>query len=466
MGSHFTFIFFRRGVIFLGYLSNIHKRFLDKINEKQDFMFLPNLSGRRVKSDVMFQQIYRNLMDEKNRRTFLANLNITKQFKCESIEKVIEKKGNFTYFTPAVYWHHRKHTKEELIWLTCIILDFDFSKDGTGREYSSDELAGILLNEFDLTPNFIWDTKTKGNKQVCFLIEPMAGTMNSIYLWEAIVKRLSILTGSDFSSTDAVHIFRIPKKGLHQYSDEIYDIEDFAFVLEDEEINSLLEKERRNFSKVLSFTEHQIMNHISIKKLIEANFDGSRNHAAFTIALLYYALGKDKEEVLELLNGEWFRKVNENASKRYLRREIKDSVKSAYSGKYSGPSKEWIYTLTGEEFPYNLWKSSYVKKDANERKYKIGEEVRQKIIYWVRENTGQTIDQKELAQLLEIPYATFKKQISKLKEESVIEFKAMRGRYSKGTTFTYLPNKTFEVEYDNGFKKDLPIYPEIKEKNA
>src|SRR5690606_29975114 len=102
-------------------------------------------------------------------------------------------------------------------WLTCIILDFDFVKDETNRSYSSDELAGILLNEFDIVPNFIWDTKTKGNKQACFLIEPMTGTMNSIYLWEAIVKRMAIITGADFNSTDCVHQFRIPKKALYQY---------------------------------------------------------------------------------------------------------------------------------------------------------------------------------------------------------------------------------------------------------
>lgn len=452
----------------MGYLSNIHKHFLETIKERQEYLFLPNLQGKKVKSDVMFEEIYRNLLDEKNRRTFLSNIKLAsyKQFKCENIEKVLEKKKNFTYFTPAVYWHHLRHTKEELIWLTCIILDFDFAKDGTGRTYTNDELAGILINEFDVVPNFIWDTKTPGNKQVAFLINPMPGTMNSIYLWESIVRRMAILTGSDFSSTDAVHQFRIPKKKLIQYSDEVYDIEDFAFVLEDKEITERLEKERKKYSKVLSFTEHQIMNHKSIKILLDAEFDGSRNHAGFTIALLYYALGKTKDEVLEFLNGEWFRKVNENASKRYLRREVKDSVKSAYSGKYAGPSKEWIYALTGEEFPYNLWKSSYVKKDESERKYKKGEKVRQLIIDWIRENSGETIPQEKLAENLGVSHRTLKLQLKNLKEENVINFVTQKGRYSKGTTFTYIPNENFEIAYDNDFKTTLEIYPEIIEKQA
>lgn len=449
----------------MGYLANIHKHFLETIDERQNYLFLPNLKGQKVTSDAMFQQIYRNLMNEKNRRTFLMNWDVSKQFKCESIEKVINKKGDFTFFTPAVFWHHLKHTKEELVWLTCIILDFDFSKDGTGRNYSSNELAGLLLNEFDLIPNFIWDTKTKGNKQVGYIINPMTGSMNSIYLWESIVKRMAILTGADFNSTDAVHIFRIPKKGLYQYTDQVYDIDDFRFVLENEEIEKMLEKERKQFSNIISFTEHQIMNHISIKKLVEAEFDGSRNHAAFTIALLYYALGKPQEDVLDVLNGQWFRKVNENASKRFLKREVGSTVKSAYSGKYSGPSKEWIYTLTGEEFPFNLWKSSYIKKDDSERVYKKGEEVRQKIIDWIRENSGQTIQQKELADLLEVPYRTLQRQLKNLKDESVINFETKRGK-AEGTTFTYIPNKNFEIEYDNNLNQELPYYPEIQEKNA
>lgn len=446
----------------MSYLNNIHSEFLKTINDRQDFLFLPYVDSVKVDAEEMFQQIYRNLLNEKNRRTFLSNWNVTKQFKCESIEKVIEKQNNFIYFTPAVFWHHMKHTKNELIWLTCIILDFDFSKDGTNRSYTNEELAGILLNEFDVLPNFIWDTKTKGNKQVAFIINPMAGTMNSMYLWESIVKRMSIITGSDFNSTDCVHQFRIPKKGLYKFTDTIYDIEDFSSVLENEEINEMLEKERNRFKKVHSFTEYQILNHKSIRMLLDAEFSGSRNHAAFTIALLYFALGKDADEVLTLLNGEWFRKVNENASKRYLRREIKDSVKSAYSGKYSGPSKEWIYTLTGEEFPFNLWKSSYIKK-TGKRERRSGEEIRGKIINWVRENTGQTIKQPELSETLDIPLRTLKLNISKLEKEGIIQLETQKGRYSKGTTFTYIPNETFEIEYDNKLKKELEIYPEIKE---
>ena len=81
----------------------------------------------------------------------------------------------------------------------------------------------------------------------------------------------------------------------------------------------MLENERKQYTNVLSFIEHQVMNHKSIKTLLNAEFDGSRNHAGFTIALLYYALGKSREETLEFLNGEWFRKVNENASKGFSR---------------------------------------------------------------------------------------------------------------------------------------------------
>lgn len=449
----------------MSYLHSIHKSFLETIEDKQDFLFKPFVKSKEVESDEMFQSIYRNLLAQKNRRAFLVSDEVKKQYRCDTIEKFLKENKRYTYFTPAVSWHHKLRTKEELIWLTCIILDFDFSKDGTGRSYTNDELSALLINEFDLTPNYIWDTKTPGNKQVCFLIEPMTGTMNSIFLWESIVKRLSILVGSDFHSTDAVHLFRIPKRGLYKYSDEVYDIDDFRFVFDNEEIESLLERERRDY-KLVSFSEKQVMNHKSIKMLLDAEFDGSRNHAAFTIALLYYALGKDEQSVFDLLNGAWFDEVNEKSSKPFFRNEVTSAVKSAYSGKYSGPSKEWITFLTGEEFPFNLWKSSYVKKSDSERIYKDGEKVRRKIISWVREFTGETIHQKELSSKLDIPLRTLKRQISNLKSEGVIDYQTQRGRYSKGTTFEYIPNENFEIQHDNVLKNVLPEYEGLDEKQA
>ncbi|PAW37780.1 hypothetical protein CKQ70_31385 [Bacillus toyonensis] len=454
----------------MSYLADIHKKFLQDIKERPESLFQPYLVHSKVDSDVMFEMIYRNLLEAEKRRTFLVNRTVDKQFKCDSLEKVIQKKKNFTYFTPAVYWHHKSRTKEEVIWLPAIILEFDLTKDDTERNYTADQLAAMLLNELEVEPNFVWDTKSKGHYATCFLLKPMAGTPQSIYYYEAIVKRMAIISGADFASTDAVHLFRIPRKKIYQYTDDVYDIDDFAHVLEDEQINEMLEQKRREFKgNIVSFSEKQIMNHKSIKMLLDAEFTAYRNNAAFTIALLYYVLGKSDKEAIDFLNGDWFGMVNDGriSSKRgkFKRKEVLTAVKSAYSGKYSGPSKEWITYLTGEEFPFNLWRSSYLKKDDEERTYQRGQAVREKIIEWVRENTGKQIHQKELAELLEIPLRTLERQVKSLKNEGVIEFVTEKGRYSNGTTFTYIPNKAFEYEVDTHLKLELEEY-ETELKNA
>jgi len=56
--------------------------------------------------------------------------------------------------------------------------------------------------------------------------------------------------------------------------------------------------------------------------------------------------------------------------------------------------------------------------------------------------------------------------VKNLKDEGVITFNTQKGRHSAGTSFTYIPNKTFEIEYDNELKRDLEYYPEIEEKKA
>jgi len=463
--------FFARREGRMSYLHGIHKEFLEHVKERQEDMWKPFMREEKVPSSKLFDLIYRNLLEADKRRTFMVNYSVTKQFKCETLEKVKEKSTKFTYFTPAVYWHHKNRTKEQLIWLPCIVLEFDLTKDGTDRVYTPNELAGILLNEFEVTPNFVWDTKTKGHYAVAFLIKPLTGTEQSIYLYESIVKRMAILTGADFASTDCVHLFRIPKrKKIYQYSEEIYDIEDFSHVLQDEDIAEKLEEKRNLFQhKVTSLSERQIMNHKSIQILLNVEFQQWRNHAAFTIALLYYALGKPQEEVIDLLCGEWFQKATDarfTSKKPFTKREVLKAIKSAYSGKYAGPSKEWIYLITEEEFPFNLWRSSYVKKEVGG--YQDGDEVRRKIISWIREHDGETIKQPQLAEVLEIPLRTLERNLKDLVQKNVIEMHTQKGRYSKGTTFRYIQtafDKTYEYEVDTTLKTELPNY-EIQTKKA
>ncbi|MFT8225138.1 winged helix-turn-helix transcriptional regulator, partial [Streptococcus agalactiae] len=72
--------------------------------------------------------------------------------------------------------------------------------------------------------------------------------------------------------------------------------------------------------------------------------------------------------------------------------------------------------------------------------------------------TGAQIQQPELADILDIPLRTLKAQLKSLKEEGVIDLVTEKGRYSKGTVFTYVPNKTFEYEVETRLNMNLIDY--------
>ncbi|KAB2458506.1 hypothetical protein F8161_18915 [Bacillus cereus] len=150
---------------------------------------------------------------------------------------------------------------------------------------------------------------------------------------------------------------------------------------------------------------------------------------------------------------EWFEKVNnDNFDDRFELKEVKSTVKSAYSGKYLGPSKEWIYNVTGLEFPWNI---NYVRT-----KYKKADEVRIAIINYLRERDGHVVaKQEEVAEEIEMPIRSFKKELKWLKDNGVIDYEAPRGRYSAGTTFKLLENDVFNknkdviIEIDFGYRE-------------
>jgi len=443
------------------YFMDMQRELMKTVKERQEkwlHLFEPDpWFGEYIGSkEEFFADLYRTLLDEKNRRTFLIGKHFTTQFRCENMNVLNNKSDYFRFFTPAVFWHHQQRNKENMIWKMDITLDFDLTKDGSGRKYTPQELAQAIKNELGNYPNFVWTSRTKGNYQANFIIDPFACTPQSILYFEAIVKRLALILGADVASTNINHVFCVPHDDCWKFTDEVYNISDFEDVLEDEEIKTMLE-ERRKERNVISFTEKQIWNHPAIKNLMKAEFSQYRNNAAFTIALLFLALGKEQDEAFEFLNGDWFDWVNDGrfGSKRgpFRRKEVKSVVKSAFSGRYHGPSKEWIYLITGIEFPINLWKSTYVKKENG---YQSADEVKRKIIDWVRENDGQTIKQSELIKELGVAERRFYERLNELKEEGIIEAKGGRGRHSKGTTFHFIAAATSpfvaEASYQENFE--------------
>lgn len=419
-----------------------------------DIPYFETISDREF-----YQDIYRTYMQDGKKKAFLVGKDKDKSFSVRTLEKYLLVQKKFSYFTPALYWHHKLRTKQHMLWIMQLTLEFDLTKDGTYRDYTPLQLANVLRAEFGIDVNYVWGTKTEGHYAASFLLNPLGCSEKSIYLYESIAKRMAILVGADIAAVNANNLYSKPKGIVYKFSDEIYDIDDLKIYLEDDEANEILQKEHEN--KIVSLTEEKVWRDPSIQSLMNADFEQWRNHAAFTIALLYYALGYDDDDALEFFLEKqedglsWWEKVNSNHLRfagYFPQREIKDSVKSAFSGKYHGPSREWIYLITGIEFPINIYKSTYIKGQGKTGRINIeGTETQRRIIEFVRENHGITIKQTEMAQKLNVPLSSLEKELAFLKGKKIIDWASQRGRYSKGSTFSYI------YEDKHGFTKELDV---------
>ena len=437
------------------------KILIPNIKERQmNFFSFDDMPYYQTISDRMFyEDIYRTYMQDEKKKAFLVGKDKEKSFSVRTLERYLSVQKRFSYFTPALYWHHKLRTKQHMLWVMQLTLEFDLTRDGTNRNYTPFQLFNVIRAELGFDVNYIWHTKTEGHYAASFLLNPLGCSEKSIYLYESIAKRMAILVGADVSAVNANNLYSKPRGNVYKFSDEVYDIDDFKEFLDDDEVNSLLKQEYEN--KIVSLTEARIWKQEAIQSLMTAEFEQWRNHAAFTISLLYYALGYDPDDAESFFyepqedGMSWWEKVNSNHLRfagYFPKREIATTVKSAFSGKYHGPSREWIYLITGIEFPVNLYKSTYIKGSGKTRRVNIeATETQRRIMDFIREHNGITIKQPELAQLLGVPQRSLEKELAALREKAVIDWVAQKGRYAKGSTFSYV------WEDKHGFTKELDV---------
>lgn len=451
-------------------LQLIHREHLPRIKDYQTSLFEPQKQGVQVQDTHFYQALFRNNFSikkpYKNTDTVFYNFVHLVKFKptkdgdkevkfvCDSLEKVIQNAGYYEYFTTNQVNSPKYRMKENLSSLNGFVLDFDLRKDGTDRDYKPDELAYIIFNELDLYPHFIWETKTEGNYQCAFLIEQLSGLSKYVLLFESIAKRLSIVLGSDFAATVANKLFRIPKKHIFEYEApaNVYDIDDFKKLFEYEAINTRLEELQYNQqqNQVINFTEQQLLYSPAIKALENCEINDLRNHACFTLALFYYSLGREKEEVEDFFLNTWYERANDKSkfSKRFTKSEIRSCLKSAFSGRYAGASKEWIESLTGHPFAYNVYRSTYISQNVYMKKT----ELRTRLIDWIRDNPETIISQKNLAEILEVGLRSFERNIVELQKDGVLSVETVyQGKKRLGSIYSLATQSKFTVAYENKF---------------
>lgn len=162
-----------------------------------------------------------------------------------------------------------------------------------------------------------------------------------------------------------------------------------------------------------------------------------RNNTLFTLALAYYSSKKSYTACLYNLE-----QVNENLDNPLKQSELEKIIKSAYSGKYQGASRDFIRELcqtwisediTDKELFVSRkgwWKFKKIRED---RKYSHQYEWEKDLINYLKAHSYTyrpyvTITKKALIEELKIPKTTLDKLLKKLIKENRIFMRVKKGR--------------------------------------
>lgn len=300
-----------------------------------------------------------------------------KLFRVKSFDELfdaLERYGDtIQHYIPTLMmdtWSHTKGHDSSYVRLKKVMV-FDC-------EFGSLEETISRFKEIGIVPWFVVESRNKGY-HVYVLHKDVIGTPKAINLWRAIQRIIAKRIGSDLGALGVRHQFWVPRKMIWRCREsKIYTIDELIEIKKKMEQDNRLLREKPS-GVVISHTVNEVWKDPAILRLLNAEVDfsiQSRNHTAFTIALIHYYVAKKlntslsdaKLECLTYLTGEWFDKIQwvQKIGEPFTSKEIRDSVNSAFSGDYAGPSMEWIETLAGIKCGVTLYGDTYIRKDKSE----------------------------------------------------------------------------------------------------
>ncbi|MCP3764855.1 hypothetical protein NLX67_21275 [Domibacillus sp. A3M-37] len=384
----------------------------DKVLTLEEFFNV--IVGDRFKNKDYVMVVYRGYDQERH---------------CNSMDELLYYAKWAEHFCPNTFYKWETRSAENLRCLQWMVFDFEL-RQSNGKAFSPLQVWEIFRREIGFTPRFIKESETKGSYHVGLQHTTVNGKTESVYLFNRIQAKIAKKIGTDEGANGGNHLYSIPKKDqkIFYFAGDPIDFND----LKNWWLQQLKEENKKTYTtsgKVTSLTEHMLWNHDAIKALQEHEFDGSRNQAAFTLALLHYALGKTKEETEDYLLNKWYPYVDQKG-KPYRLSELRASIKSAYSGKYMGPSKERIEALTGIEFNLRIYRGQYQRSIRHNMT-----ENQQAIIGYFRDRGGKVEMMKkelieDICQTQESPlgkkfaFKSIERNLDKLKKERVIDWES------------------------------------------
>lgn len=300
-----------------------------------------------------------------------------------SYETLFNQHDSLSHWTPNTFWGGtyydfknrviKGHTKDNLKQINCICFDIDT------KDIDPYEIFVTALVEDLPRPNLVLET-TKGY-QGCFVFSTpfyisKKNTDNALNTAERLANNILSALSKHLPidrNCNSFGFFRMPKIDNIVYFDD-------AAASTDELINwsKQYEKEakRKTFRVLNGGFNAQALNYttqewystlLNVTEIESGYFASSRNNALMTLALAAYASGKSYEEAYDELD-----QFNTNLQNPLKLSEFNRTLKSAFSGKYAGPKRDYVEGLL------ELWtdaKSSFkgkrvwykFKKERSER---------------------------------------------------------------------------------------------------
>lgn len=383
-----------------------------------------------------------------------AQMTSARGFIVTSEEAIQENKDHLSHWTPNVYsWGgyvdlERKHVmgffEENLMQINTYVIDIDCSKEVV----SSDD---ILLAGMDLgvAPTLIVESPN-GYQAYFVLNQPSfiskANDFKSLRTNKAIAYSLKLAFSKEIEGVDfgcnPFGIFRFPNEHNIVFYDPDNRFDFKTLMTWSMKVSDDYHQEQQDqFMKQFKTSDFKQTQTSWFKSLLnQTEIKGGkgvlgRNSALFTASLACYSSNLDQDTCIELMTD-----FNASLSYPLSEREIRKTVRSAYSGRYKGASAHYIQLLNEQ------WVGDDIRAESSNKgvwyKFAKPREERQKSHYseWRRdlirliERTATKsqgfvqFTRKELIKALGIPESSLKDLLRQMKNDDYVTIKTKPGR--------------------------------------
>jgi hypothetical protein len=327
--------------------------------------------------------------------------------------------GGAVYFTPNTFYSWREKTKSALRWLNAIFADID-DPEMTMLDLLDRCWEGGLPH-----PSLV--NKTPNGLHAYWKIEPVRATKKAVRLYSKLLRSVAAVVDGDPAAATPERQLRIPGNAVY-YNPTVYVLRDFSDWQNENNENADTETPTPPLRTAGAVVAAEILGHPAVQKLLQGVEKGKRDNAAFTLALCYRAVGYDQEHALGELTA-W----NMRNKPPLMTPELQKAVKSAYGGKYQGPSADWIRELSGLDFKHRVIRERSGKPGKSGRPGKI-QIAKQRLLLLLKLNhRGLRVrNQKQLAQILSVSVRTLQSVINDLG----LKTKAIRAGKVRGLVYS------------------------------